>query len=122
MKWLFALGAVYIFFLARAPRVCDVQTLQQCTEGEKQRLHFIKSKTREELQLLLEMEASERETVESQFVQHLAYMKKEIERVKQELEVLNRLHEQRLLRYEEKLNYLSKEYNSDLTRRILSLQ
>lgn len=119
MKWFILLGAAYVFFLAKAPRVCDVETHQQCTKEEEQRIYYLETKSRDELILLLEMEKAEKELATEQIVENLLHIKNEVKKMQQQIKILNTLYRAEVDTYNERLLNIANDYKSDLTRRVL---
>ena len=119
MKWLFLLAAVYVIFLSKAPHQCDVITLQQCTNEEIKAIHQLETKSKGELHLLLEMEATETELINQRYVESLSFIMKEIKMMEEKIELLISLYTEQTLSHHEKISNLKKEYSGDLTRRIL---
>lgn len=116
------MGALYVFYLARAPHKCDVKTNKQCTAEEQRRLVYLETKSKEELELLLEMETAERELAREQLVENLLYIQSETERLQEQIKNLDILYNSQLQNYDEKMNYINMEYKGYLTRQLLLVQ
>lgn len=119
MKWLFFLAGLYIFLMMRAPQTCDVKSLQQCTPDEIQKIQSLETKSKEELNLLLDMRDSELEIARQQLLENFHYIKRETQSIEHRIKLLNTLYKDQVTNYEEKLAVMHTEYRTDLIRRIL---
>lgn len=107
--WRYLLGALVVFIISRAPVHCDVDTLQHCDNEDILKITYLKTKTKSELELLLELENSELEIVEGNFKENIQILKEKMKMIEDQLDLVFK-------RYSEQV----KEHSADLIMKLLA--
>ena len=116
MKWIFMAAALYIVFVANISETCNSKRLNQYSPEEKKIIQRLQLKTKGELELLLDMEISEKELLTENYYSVVSRAMTELSMLEKKLETLSAFLSQEELKYFGKISNLEREYRGDLTR------
>ena len=95
--WRFLFGAVVLIIFYKAPVQCDVKTLQHCDNEEVRKISNLKTKTKSELGLLLEMKHTEIDITHAEFLENSLGL----QRILDELKLVNQFYLENMNNYEQ---------------------
>lgn len=104
--WRFLFGAIVLIIFYKAPVQCDVKTLQHCDKEEVRKISDLKTKTKSELELLLEMKHTEIDISHAEFLENTLGLQRildELKLVLDELKLVNQCYLENMNKYEQRM-------------------